>query len=226
LQKATRAVGHAGYGTSLLPLDPRKALTYGAFNQVPVMQGSTRDEQAYFGWLFELNGKMDAATYRQNLVKSFGDQAAAVEKEHPPPAYDSPIQAWNTAGSDRGWICPSLTTDQLMARRFPVYRFSFADRTAPAYVYFPPGYRADAYHSSELPYLFDFKSLAPLNKAQIGLSTSMLRYWTNFAHTGRLNAPGLPVWKPFQDGVTTQYFQLGGIARTDLDKQHHCGLWS
>jgi hypothetical protein len=39
--------------------------------------------------LFELNGKMDAATYRQNLVKSFGDQAAAVEKEYPPPAYDS-----------------------------------------------------------------------------------------------------------------------------------------
>jgi hypothetical protein len=113
LQKATRAVGHAGYGTSLLPLDPRKALTYGAFNQVPVMQGNTRDEQAYFGWLFELNGKMDAATYRQNLVKSFGDQAAAVEKEYPPPAYDSPIQAWNTVGSDRGWICPSLVLTTL-----------------------------------------------------------------------------------------------------------------
>jgi len=189
VQKTTAAFGHAGYGTSLLPLDPRKALEYGTFNRVPVMEGNTRDEQAYFGWLFELNGKMDLPAYRQNLSKSFGDKATAVEQEYPASAYDSPIQAWNTVGSDRGWICPSLTTNRLMARRVPVYSFSFADRTAPAYVTFPPGYQSDAYHSSELPYLFDFRPLAQLNDAQTELSKSMLRYWTNHPDRSRQTAP-------------------------------------
>ncbi len=226
LQKATTAFGHAGFGTPLLPLDPRKALRYGAVNRVPVMQGNTRDEQAYFGWLFELDGKMDPAAYRQNLAKSFGEQAAAVEKKYPVAAYESPIQAWNTVGTDRAWTCPSLTTNRLMSRRMPVYSFSFADRTAPAYVAFPPGYHPDAYHSSELPYLFDFGQYAPLNEAQTGLSRTMLRYWTNFAHAGDPNGFGLPAWKPFADGVTTQSFQLGGITRIDLNQQHHCGFWA
>jgi para-nitrobenzyl esterase len=54
----------------------------------------------------------------------------------------------------------------------------------------------------------------------------MLRYWTNFARTGDPNGPGLPVWKPFRDGVTTQSLQTGEITRIDLDKAHQCGFWS
>ena len=217
----------AGYGTRLLPIEPRKALKYGTFNRVPVMEGNTRDEQAYFGWLYELGGPMDAAGYRANLVKSFGDQAAAVEKEYPVTAYQSPIQAWNTVATDRGWVCPSLKSSRLMARKVPVYTFSFADRTAPAYVYFPPGYQSDAYHSSELPYLFDFSPLATLNQAQTGLSKTMLRYWTNFARTGNPNGPGIPTWKPLQAGpTTTQSLQLGGITQINLNTTHHCDFWS
>ena len=229
LMKATFT--QAAYDTPLLPLEPRKALAYGAFNRVPVMQGNTRDEQAYFGWLYEIDGPMDVAAYRRNIATSFGDRAATVEAEYPAPAYPAPaypapIDAWNAAGTDRGWICPSVRTDRLMAEHVPVYSFSFADRTAPAYVYFPPGYTSNAYHSSELPYLFDFGELAALNPAQAALSQSMLRYWTNFARTGNPNGAGVPRWSPFRDGLTTQSFQLGGITTVDLDQQHHCGFWS
>jgi len=222
------AFTNGGYGTTLLPLNPRDALRYGTFNRVPVMQGNTRDEQAYFGWLFELGGPMDAAGYQQNLDKTFGaGNAAAIAAEYPVSEYRKPIDAWNAVTTDRGWICPTVRADRNIARHnVPVYSFSFADRTAPAYVSFPPGYESNAYHSSELPYLFDFGDKAPLNAEQAELSRSMLRYWTNFASTGDPNGPELPTWQRFHDGQTSQSFQLGGITTVDLDQQHHCGFWA
>jgi para-nitrobenzyl esterase len=218
----------AGYGTPLLPIEPRKALKIGFFNRVPVMEGNTRDEQGYFGWLYELGGTMTPASYRENLVKSFGAKAAAVEKEYPLSAYDSPIHAWNAVTTDRGWVCPSVTSSTSMARHTPVYTFSFADRTAPPYVYFPAGYVPQAYHSSELPYLFNFGTLAPLNPAQTALSKQMLKYWTNFARSGNPNGPGLPKWDRFHGptGATTQSLQLGGISQVNVQQLHHCGFWN
>jgi para-nitrobenzyl esterase len=224
LKLAKLDFAQAGYGTPLLPIEPRKALKTGFFNHVPVMEGNTRDEQGYFGWLYELNGPMTAASYRENLVKSFGDQAGAVEKEYPLSAYDSPIWAWNTVTTDRGWVCTSLRSSTSMSRFTPTYTFSFADRTAPDYFGFPAGYQAGAYHSSELPYLFDFG--LTLNPQQTAVSQQMLKYWTNFARSGNPNGSGLPEWARFRTGGRTQSFQPGGITQISLSQLHHCGFWS
>ena len=134
LVKANGDFSQVGYGTPLLPLDPRVALRTGAFTHVPVMQGNTREEQGFFGWLYEEDGKFDAADYRRNLVKSFGDQADAVARQYPLSAHDSPMRAWNSLATDRGWICPALTSNRQLAQRVPVYSYSFADHTVPNFV--------------------------------------------------------------------------------------------
>ncbi|MGW6276892.1 carboxylesterase/lipase family protein [Kribbella sp. NPDC055071] len=218
---------HGGSGTPTLPLDPRKALKAGWFNRVPVIEGNTRDEQAFFGWLQEFDGPMTAAGYRAQLVNSFGSKAAAtVEKQYPVANYRDPLQAWNTVGTDRAWICTALTDSRQLARRTPVWTYTFADRTAPSGVLgiFPPGYVADAYHGSEVQYLMDFNS--DFNPAQAALSKSMIGYWTNFARTGNPNGPGLPHWPGF-DGTTTQNLVTGTISQVNLSTAHNCdNFWA
>lgn len=226
LLKAGGDFTQVAYGTPVLPLDPREALRTGAFNRVPVIEGNTRDEQAYYGWLYETDGQFDAAAYHQNLVKSFGDRADAVAREYPLSAYDSPMRAWNTLTTDRGWICPALTSNRQLAQHVPVYSFVFADRTAPDYVHFPAGYAPGAYHSSELPYLFEFPGLPALNPQQSTLSRQMLDYWTNFARAGDPNGANLPMWPRFRDGDTTMAFRSDGPVLIDLAKEHHCDFWS
>jgi len=224
LVKANGDFAQVGYGTPLLPLDPRVALRTGAFTHVPVIQGNTREEQGLFGWLYEEDGKFDAAAYQRNLAKSFGDRADAVVREYPPSAYDSPMRAWNVLASDRSWICPALTSNRQLAQRVPVYSFSFADHTAPNLVSLPGDYEHGAYHASELAYLFDIGT--QLNPQQSELSRQMVGYWTNFARSGNPNGIGLPAWPRFADGDTTQSLQTVGATQTDLGRDHHCDFWS
>ncbi|MFI9380764.1 carboxylesterase/lipase family protein [Kutzneria sp. NPDC052558] len=224
LVKASKEFSQVGYGTPLLPTDPRVALRTGKFTNVPVLQGNNREEQGYFGWLYEEDGKFDAAAYQRNLAKTFGDRADAVARQYPLSAYDSPLRAWNVLTSDRGWICPALTSNRLLAQKVPVYSYSFADHTVPNFVGLPDGYDHGAYHGSEMGYLFDFG--APLNPQQSELSRQMVGYWTNFARTGNPNGPGLPQWPRFADGDTTRVLQPAGATQIDLGQDHHCGFWS
>ena len=222
------------FGTPTLPLDPQVALRIGAWHRVPVLQGNTQDEQRFFTPPFETDGPITEAQYQQLLAGGFDPpEAAKVAAEYPSSAYGSPELAWAAVGTDRAFVCTSLTADRQLARHVPTFSYEFADRTAPSLpAYFPPWFPSGAYHGSELVYLFDIapETFADLSPAQQQLATAMVTYWTSFARTGNPNTPGLPSWPAFHQAGTpsAQAFAtgVGGIRPVDLGAEHHCDFWA
>ncbi|MEU3711037.1 carboxylesterase/lipase family protein [Streptomyces catenulae] len=234
------------FRTPALPLDPMTALRRGRFNRVPVLQGNTRDEHRVFAALFD-DGRITPGRYRALLGAVFGPQLAdRVRRVYPVGAYVGEARrsrfrwpatlAWAAVGTDRGWVCPTLAADRLLARQVSVYSYEFADLKAPDMTGIPaPGFPSGAGHGSELPYLFDLGgSWHRLDASQRRLAGRMVGYWARFARTGDPNGPGLPGWEPFT-GSAAHGGTLslgpgapggrGGIAPVDAAAEHHCGFW-
>jgi para-nitrobenzyl esterase len=216
------------FDTPLLPVDPVAALRTGAVNRVPVLQGNTRDEHRFFAVLF--GQSIDAAGYHELLTRTFGPTVAERVARRYPYRPDlagdwSGTLTWAAVGTDRAWVCPTVTADRLLARRVPVYSFEFADRAAPDYLdFFPDDYPAGAYHGSELAYLFDIgDSYRLLDPAQRELANRMIRYWTAFARTGDPNTAGLTRWPGFP---ATQELTPTGTTTVDLADRHQCAFWA
>lgn len=212
------------YGTKALPNRPDEALARGAFHRVPVIAGHTRDE-----------GRLSAAyapqpfteeSYQALLVQEFGDQAPEIAVEYPSSAYGSPILAYAQVLTDRVWACGHVTDNRALARRVPVYAYEFADRTAPTgWFPFPPDLPSGAFHSAELPYLFDLVGFpGALNPTQKGLADQVIAYWARFAATGDPNGAGLPRWPAFRGG-NAQSLAPGAIEQVDVAREHNCGFW-
>ncbi|MBP2320307.1 para-nitrobenzyl esterase [Kibdelosporangium banguiense] len=207
-------------GNKVLPIHPAEALAQGRFNHVPVIWGNTRDEARLTAGLIP-----PPFDYHGLLVQAFGDgKAALVEAEYPAGRYGSDRLAYAAALTDGVWVCAQLADDRLLARRVPTYGYEFADRTAPSGFFkdmLPPGFPAGAFHSSELPYLFD-TPLFDLNASQRTLSDQMISYWTRFARTGNPNGHGLPYWPK----NTVQSLAPDAIRQVDAYQEHNCGFWA
>jgi len=74
----------------------------------------------------------------------------------------------------------------------------------PAYAYtwnrVPPtqGQTIGAFHTAELPFVFDtFEPILGYSDEDKLLTAQMVSYWTNFAKTGNPNADGLPEWPQY-----------------------------
>ncbi|GAA4492262.1 carboxylesterase family protein [Actinoallomurus oryzae] len=225
--------GGQGYGPAagggVLPLSPKTALATGRFNRVPVIHGTTHDEHRTFVAAIETftGHTVTDADYRQDIEDFFGkDKAAEVLKEYPAAAYESPSVALSTVWTDSAWACTALDTDRLLGARVPTYAYEFSDATAPwASDGSSPSFATGAFHASELQYLFaDEQFRTPLNAGQRRLSEQMIRYWTNFAHTGDPNGGGTTAWPRFA-GTNVRSLTTGGDAQADLSTEHRCGFW-
>jgi len=210
------------------------ALAGGAFNRVPLIEGTTHDEWRYFVAAAELaSGQpVTAAGYEAaiqatvpGIPPAAADQLANVV--YPLSQYGgSPSIALGAIGTDAIVACGGRTAVRSASRYVPAFQYEFTDEEAPPVIpgiSFPMG----ASHSSELQYLFSGLSGSPLSADQRALSAAMVGYWTRFARTGDPNSPGAPAWPRYRASsdrllslVPPDPRATGGFAA-----EHRCAMW-
>lgn len=214
------------FGNRILPRRPDQALAAGQFTRMPVLSGTTRDEQrlatAFLPEAFTEEG------YQQLLVDAFGDKAPEVARRYPSSVHGSSALAWAAVATDRTWSCTQLVDHRLLAARTPTYAYEFADRDAPTQFPFPPDLPSGAYHSAEAIYLFDLAGFTPnFTPDQERLADQLITYWTRFAATGSPNSHGSPTWPKFRESTVQSLAPgAGGIRQTNLSEQHNCPFWA
>lgn len=218
-------------GGGVLPLSPQKAFATGHFNRVPLIEGTTRDEHRLFTAAIEAaTGKQTTdASYQDEVHTLFGPtDAARILARYPSDHFHSAGEALSTVVTDWAWACPVLDRNRALSAHVPVYAYEFSDENAPWFTTLPkPNFPTGAFHGGELQYLFSDDQLpGPATTAQRQLSDQMMRYWSQFAHTGNPNARNAPKWSPFQAGEHVQSLAPSAIGSADLAQEHQCTFWA
>lgn len=177
---------------------------YHAEKQVPVMNGFTADDMG-IGGNVESPPESTVSAYEKEARQRYGKMAETFLSLYPA-ASDSSVPALRkNAERDRARVSLYLWATQQAGASSTVYTYYF-DRAIP----WPEHPEYGAFHSGELPYMFNNLHLLnrPWEAIDRTMADQMSSYWTNFAKTGDPNGPDLPVWQPFNASEATT-MQLG-----------------
>jgi para-nitrobenzyl esterase len=246
----------------LLPIVDGKLLTQplatsfarGMFNRVPVINGTNRNEYNLFVALYyDANPDVGPLTteeeYEAAVAALIGypvDSAAvtSVVNEYSltdTTDYPTPDEALGAVGTDAGFACGALYTDQLLSMFVPTYAYEFNDPDPPNLlgVTFPVGFPdgLGAVHASELIYLFDplgglspgVGSIPPFTAGQQTLSSAMIAYWTGFATASKRQLPAV-MWSPYTAASGDMESLLPPTpvpeSGSDFSTEHNCDFWT
>ncbi|WP_244406166.1 carboxylesterase/lipase family protein [Methylocella silvestris] len=228
----------------------RTLIQQGRFNHVPVMSGTTEDEETFSlaGTEYSENPRhpFTAADY-QNMVNSYASAsypsgtAAKLQALYPLNAFVTPALAMDAIGTDP-WACKQRGINSLLADKVPVYAYEFDDRTAPSYYPTMPGLQLLAYHTGDIQYLFPLYHGSPLgivhelNRKQEKLSDEMVAAWTNFAWTGNPNGVGNSPWPRYKNRPSAASERAPAILSENIpalstftdhefSQTHNCDFW-
>jgi para-nitrobenzyl esterase len=233
---------------TMLPVSPAVAFTTGAFNRVPIINGTNHDEgRIVIALNYDLaTGPLQPSDY-QSALQFLGpflpgtgwanSDIPTITREYRLGQYPSTDLATAQAFTDGALACPALEVDKDLSRYVPVWTYEFNDVNAPVIVVplvsqmtFPYG----ATHFSELQFLFNMSALtvpgtAALSQAEQALSTRMIRYWTAFATHGDPNSvKPVPYWRRFNhfEGKPMQSLETPRPrAELDFSNDHQCRFW-
>jgi para-nitrobenzyl esterase len=219
------------------------ALGSGAYEQVPVIEGSNHDEWALFvgAYLNQTNMKLTSQMdYVNAAAATFGQSAAiamSLIANYPLSNYMmNPDLALTAAGTDFVFACPSRVAAGQLAANKPTFAYEFSDQSAPE-LFLPvppadPTFQYHAAHASELQFIWNMNltnsspSPTALTADEQALSATMVKYWTQFAKTGDPNASGSPMWPAYttaNDSILTLDVPAANVqVTTGFKAAHKC----
>ncbi len=223
----------------VLPQTIRSALASGAFNRVPVIEGTTHDEWRLFVALDELAAglvPLAPEDYVDAISSTLGVDAATagfLATLYPLASYPSPSVALGALGTDAIFACNSRVSLGLLSAHVPTFAYEFDDPDAPQRI-LPPilSFPLGAFHSSELQFLFDLSgtpSFDFLSQDRQSLADDMTRYWTQFAWLGNPNWFQTPFWPRYRtesDRFLSLAPTTGPVVTTQFAADHQCDFWT
>ena len=173
--------------------------------------------------------------YLDYLSTFYGDMALQFSQMYPFTDYASAGHAAAALAGDGFMDCPSREMGDILSQTgHPVFMYQFiqdvSSFTTDIILELQRGENTPpwgTYHTAEIPYVFGIQSVLGYvnNPERLNTQDIMMRYWTNFAHTGNPNNIDLPLWPPYNT-VQKDYIHLGGGFSTATNlKPIQCDFW-
>jgi para-nitrobenzyl esterase len=206
-------------GTTLT-MTLRQALKTGQVNRVPVIAGTDRDENL-------IGDATTASSYLQLVDSQYGTYAPQVLALYPLSHFESPFVAFRTVAADSDTVCPSIITDQALARRMPVYAYLITDNDIPPYA--PTGTANTPAGASHVGAWFLNPVSPALDANQQALQNQEVADVTTFARTGDPSALNTPTWPEFNHSRAEMELAPAGDSQvmpiSQIEANHNCGFW-
>lgn len=219
------ATWHAAFGPTLdgavLPEAPLAALEAGRGAGVPLAIGSNADEFALF---LPDEAMPSCSEYAPYLAQVFGPLAPQVEQRYPCDEARGAAAAAVAATTDALYTCPARRAARAASagQGGPVYRYLYAHARA-----YGPLATLRAYHSAELPYLFDtlaVEGYAP-TPSEVQLSKAMQGYWASLARGEEPQARVGPRWQRYSPSLDDALVLQEDLRTEGLGAGAACDFW-
>lgn len=213
----------------VLPQQPQLMRQQGEVARVPVLSGNTENEGGFFTLIRRLRpgSAWTEGDYRKAILAApSGDRILAA---YPSLKQGAPDATFAAAVSDQ-WACGTRKINAIYSRLATVYAYEFADKAAPPTLFAFPGAPAGAFHTAEIPYVFqtsypmDLHPAPPVfSPAQAALSDRMLKAWGDFIWGRRPRA-----WPAFSKTGDTVILAPEGdkvLSSSAFREKHNCQFW-
>jgi para-nitrobenzyl esterase len=214
LEAAQRKMGPGGGGLGFAPIVdglviPNASYVGADTNDTPILTGMTSQEMQGLNPSF---GKATPETVSKQIADSYGPLAARFAALYPVTDAASANAALGAIARDRGLASMAMwAADRQKTSRHPIYAYLWT-HAEPG----PEAARYGAFHSSEIPYVFDTLDASPerpFTDLDRKLAAEMGGYWVNFVKTGNPNGAGLANWPQYRP-QDRQIVEIGGTTTT------------
>jgi para-nitrobenzyl esterase len=175
----------------VLPASPREIVAQGRQNDVPTLTGAALGE---LGGLMGPQGPVTTAAFVERARRQYGTLADEFLRLYPADTDEQAAAVATESAREQAMVSLYLWSQE-RARTAKTNAYIYLwDHTLPG----PDAARLGAFHSSELPYMFNtlYASDRPFTDADRQIAEMMSSYWANFAAAGDPNGKGLAAWAP------------------------------